>query len=131
MFAVDIVAPQFGHRQLIEAGKLVDRGVFLVPADIATAISRPRLVDGTSPVRPEELAGAEARFDPFAAFAVTFDDVALLELAHCESQELGQSSDVVSAGFDITSRPAAECRAFQAVERLAGHAASLAQEIGR
>src|SRR6185437_5352307 len=85
MFAVDIVAPQFGHRQLIEAGKLVDRGVFLVPADIATAISRPRLVDGTSPVRPEELAGAEARFDPFAAFAVTFDDVALLELAHCES----------------------------------------------
>src|SRR4029078_10681794 len=109
------------HRQLVETREFVDRGVLLVPADVTATVAWARLVNCAAPVRPEELTGAEAGLDALAALAVTLDDVALLELSHREPQEPGESPDVVSAEFDIPSGPAAERRAFQAVERLRSH----------
>src|SRR5689334_15124976 len=127
MLAVDIVAPQLSHRQLVETRELVDGGVLLVPADVTATVAWARLVHCATPIRAEELAGAEAGFDALAALAVALDDVALFGFAHREPQEPGESPDVVSADFDVPSGPAAERRAFQAIERLASHAASLTQ----
>src|SRR6478752_3976929 len=62
-FAVHVVCAQLRHRHLEEAGELEHGGVFLVPADIAAAVARTRLVDGAAAVLAEELAGAETGLD--------------------------------------------------------------------
>ena len=107
----------FRHGKLKEASVVEHRGVFLVPADIAAAVARPRFVDGAAAVLAKELAGGEARLDALAAFAGALDDMPFLELAHGQAEELRQPPDVVAADLDVAGGPATERRALQAIKR--------------
>src|SRR4029079_8871150 len=98
--SVRVVAAQFGHRTLVEPGELEDGGVFLIPADIAAAVARARLVHGAAAVLAQELAGAEAGLDALDAFARAFDDMLCLELADRQVEELRQPPDVIAAELE-------------------------------
>src|SRR5579863_10533510 len=97
-----VLLAQFRDWCLEEAGHLEHRGVFLVPANIAAAIARPRLVYRAAPVFAQELAGREPALDALAAFAGALDDVALLERRDRQPQMLRQPANIIAADLHVT-----------------------------